>query len=178
MKNPYRIGESIYLRPLERADAPRMAAWFNDYDVSRTTSRYRPFTVVEQERMIDQHADSKDDVVVGIIARATDELVGVIGLHGVADKNRRAMLGIAIGEKAEWGRGYATEASRLMLAVAFETLNLHRVWLDVFADNARALRCYDKLGFKRDGVLREHVFRDGAYCDLVYMSMLRDEWSR
>ncbi len=178
MKNPYRIGESIYLRPLEREDAPRMAAWFNDYEVARTTSRYRPFSVVEQERMIDQLLDAKDDVVVGIVERTSDELVGVIGLHGVNDKNRRAMLGIAIGEKTHWGRGYATQASRLMVALAFDTLNLHRVWLDVFSDNTRAVRCYEKLGFKRDGVLREHVFRDGAYCDLLLMSILRDEWRR
>jgi len=176
--NAYRNGETIYLRPLERADAARITPWLNDPEVTRNLTMYRPLGLAEEEKRIEAIAEAKDDVIVGIVERESDALIGVCGLHGVNDKNRRAMLGIVIGEKSRWGHGHGTEATRLMVALAFETLNLNRVWLDVFTDNERAVRCYEKVGFKREGVMRQHAFREGAYRDLHLMSLLRDEWRR
>lgn len=178
MKNPYRIGETVYLRAQERADVERVTPWFNDPEITRYLSTYRPMNFAEHEGRIEKLADSKDDVVLGIVERSDDQLIGLVGLHGFNDKNRRAMLGIVIGEKSLWGKGRGAEATRLMVAVAFDTLNLNRVWLDVYTDNVRAVRCYEKLGFKHEGLMRQHSYREGAYHDLHLMSLLRDEWSR
>ncbi len=177
MKSPYRAGEKIYLRALDREDAPRIAAWFNDPEVTRNTSRYRPLSLTEQVKLIDRIHENSDDLVVGIVLKATDELIGQCGLHGVNDKNRRCGFWILIGDRTNWDQGYGSEATRLMLALAFDTLNLNRVQLDVFVDNERAVRCYEKLGFRKDGILRQHAYREGAYHDLHLMSILRSEWS-
>lgn len=89
--------------------------------------------------------------------------IGSVGLESIDWKNRNAALGISIGEKAYWGQGYGADAIRTLLSLAFHEMNLHRVYLRVDADNARGIRCYDKIGFQRDGTLREVVFKEGAY---------------
>ena len=83
---------------------------------------------------------------------------------------------ITIGETDAWGHGYGTEAARLMLWLAFERIGLHRVGLSVFAFNERAIRSYEKAGFRVEGRLREAIARDGRYWDEIQMGVLRDEW--
>src|SRR5262249_47639304 len=111
-----------------------------------------------------------------IAVRATDALVGVTGLHQTDLRNRHASFGIVIGEKEAWGRGYGTEATALLVRHAFETLNLNRVWLHVFEDNERGIRAYEKVGFQKEGRLRQDTFREGRYWDTFVMGILREEW--
>jgi len=87
-------------------------------------------------------------------------------------KNRNAIPGIALREKAYWGRGYGTAAVRTALRFAFQELNLHRVELEVVADTFWAIRCYEKACFVREGTRREAIFRDGRYNDLLVMAVL------
>src|SRR5438477_214806 len=91
-------------------------------------------TVLGVERILDIH------VPLSIVLNATDRLIGVAGLHSINQKDRHAAFGISIGEKEEWGKGYGTEATRLIVGYAFETLNLNRVWLHVHAHNERGIR--------------------------------------
>jgi RimJ/RimL family protein N-acetyltransferase len=81
-----------------------------------------------------------------------------------------------IGDKRHWNKGLGTEAMQLLLKHGFETLNLHRIYLRVFANNPRAIRSYEKAGFVVDGRLREAHFADGVYIDDLLMSVLRPEW--
>lgn len=81
-----------------------------------------------------------------------------------------------LGEKAWWNKGYGTEAMRLMLRHGFETLNLHRIWLQVYANNQRGLRAYEKAGFQHEGIYREGHYQAGKYHDVFLMSVLRQEW--
>jgi RimJ/RimL family protein N-acetyltransferase len=113
-----------------------------------------------------------------LLAIETDEGVhiGNIGLHRVDWKNRRAELGIAIGEKAYWDQGYGADAIHTLLKLAFREMNMHRIQLRVDADNARAIRCYEKAGFKEEGTLRDAVFREGEYVDQHVMSILQGEF--
>jgi RimJ/RimL family protein N-acetyltransferase len=105
-----------------------------------------------------------------------DRLIGDTNLDSVRWKNGDTFIGIALGERDYWGKGYGTDAMRLMLRFAFTELNLHRVSLDVFEYNTRAIRSYEKVGFKHEGRLRQAVHRDGQRCDLLYMGILRTEW--
>jgi RimJ/RimL family protein N-acetyltransferase len=175
MVNPFLVGAHIYLRPLERTDAPLFATWLNDPDVSRFLKLYRPLSLRAEEEFIDRTGQG-DDILLGIVLRDGDRLIGGTGLHQIDQRCRKTSFGIVIGEKAAWGNGYGTEATRLMVGYAFDTLNLNRVWLHVYEYNPRGLRTYEKAGFRREGLLRQDVFRDGRYWDTITMAILREEW--
>jgi [ribosomal protein S5]-alanine N-acetyltransferase len=178
MKNPFLIGQAIYLRPLEREDAPLGVAWINHPEVTRTLARHRPVNLLGEERWIEQVTRSDRDVALVIVTRETDRPVGMTGLHQIDPKNRHAGFGIMLGEPDEWDKGYGTEATRLVVGYAFETLNLNRVWLHVFENNPRGLRAYEKAGFRKEGVLRQDNFREGRYWDTIVMGVLRCEWEQ
>jgi RimJ/RimL family protein N-acetyltransferase len=177
MKNPFLIGTKIYLRPLEYSDAPQLTTWINDPEVTRTLLAYRPMNLQTEQEFIDRMYRSEDDLVVGIVVRQTDQLIGVTGLHRIDWRNRHAALGILIGAKGEWGKGYGTEATSLLVDHAFATLNLNRVWLHVYEFNTRAVRAYEKVGFQKEGLLRQETFREGRYWDTIVMAVLRAEWA-
>ncbi len=155
MNNAFLIGPTVYLRPLEREDAPRIASYLNSPAVRRTLALYRPL---------------------GVVLRDGDRLVGSVGLHRLEFRNRQAEFGLVIGDPSQWGKGLGTEATRLMLDYGFGTLNLHKVWLQVFGHHASAQRVYEKAGFRREGLQREQYFVEGRYVDGILMGILRPEW--
>jgi RimJ/RimL family protein N-acetyltransferase len=175
VQSPVLVGARVYLRPVELADAPTLAPWFNDPDVARYLLVYRPLPVHAEEEFIRAATAGRDKVVFGVAVREDDRLVGVAGLDPDF-RCRSARFGIALGDKAVWGRGYGTEATGLVLRYAFETLNLNRVWLHVFEYNERARRVYEKVGFVHEGRLRQDTYRDGRYWDAFCMGILRPEW--
>ena len=177
MRNPYLVGTKIYLRPFDPVeDSKATAAWFNDPEVTRFIRRAMPITVPAQEAFLRRTAGSTTDMAVAIVEQTTDQLVGGTGLHDIDPRNRHAALGIMIGDKTAWGKGYGSEATRLMVRHAFHTLNLNRVYLEVYEYNDRARHVYEKIGFRIEGRLRQHTFRDGRYWDTFVMGVLRDEW--
>jgi RimJ/RimL family protein N-acetyltransferase len=112
-----------------------------------------------------------------MIRRLEDErLVGMIGLGGSIIPHGEAFVGIGIGERALWGKGYGTDAMRVILRYGFTELNLRRVSLDVFEYNPRAIRSYEKAGFVHEGRVRQYLHRSGRRWDLVFMGILREEW--
>jgi len=172
------VGTKVRLRPIERNDLPRFVEWFGDPDVRRHLAIYLPFSLAQEERWFENlqgRLERQEDVLLAI-ETADGVHIGNLGLHGINWKDRSAELGIAIGEKAYWNQGYGTDAIRTLLGLAFRELNLHRVFLRVDADNARAIRCYEKAGFQREGTSRQAVFREGSYCDQHVMSILESEF--
>ncbi len=176
MKHPFRVGRSIYFRPLEKADAPLVQGWFNDPEVTRHLLIHRPISLAGEEAFLEGLANSETDVAVMIVVRDTDRPIGTTALHLEAGPHRQARFGIALGARDEWGKGYGTEATALLVEYAFATLNLHRVWLHVFDYNKAGRRTYEKAGFRQEGVLRQSHFAEGRYWDCVAMAILRDEW--
>jgi RimJ/RimL family protein N-acetyltransferase len=176
MKNPFRIGQQIYLRALEPTDAPAIVPWINDPEVTRTIGRWSAVSHTDELEFIDGMRKSPSDHVLGIALRDGDALVGLCGLHQINWQVREAMFGIMVGDRAAQGRGHGSEATRLMVAFAFETLNLNRVWLDVLADHPRAVGVYERAGFVREGLARQKHYREGRYRDLLQMAILRQEW--
>ena len=105
-----------------------------------------------------------------------DRVIGFIELDGLNWAARSGWVGIGIGDSEYRGKGYGTEAMRLLLAYAFTWLNLNRVNLNVFAYNTRAIRSYEKCGFRYEGTEREVIFKEDKRWDLIDMGILRDEW--
>jgi len=176
MNNPFLIGTKIYLRPLERTDAPLITPWFNDPEVTRMLAISRPVNLQYEEDFIANVYQSEHDLVLGIAVKQSDQLIGVAGLHQIDLKNRHANFGINIGDKSAWGNGYGTEVTTLLVRHGFETMNLNRVWLHVYESNERGLRAYEKVGFTREGVLRQERYHEGRYWNTITMAILREEW--
>jgi RimJ/RimL family protein N-acetyltransferase len=177
VNNAFLIGPRVYLRPLEREDAPRVASYLNSPLVRRTLALYRPLGVAQEGAFLDSLAGNDKDVVLGVVLRDGDVLVGSVGLHRLEFRNRNAEFGLVIGEPSMWGKGLGTEATRLMLDHGFGTLNLNRVWLQVFGHHQAAQRVYEKAGFRREGVQREQHYVEGRYVDGILMGILRPEWT-
>ena len=105
-----------------------------------------------------------------------DCLVGFIGLDGTAFPHGDMFVGIGLGEREFWGRGYGTDAMKVILRFAFHEMNLRRISLNTFEYNPRAIRSYEKAGFVHEGRVRKYLWREGQRWDLIYMGILREEW--
>lgn len=169
-------GEHIYFRPLELSDEPVLRRWFNDPDNWRTLERSYPINELREREYIEKLYKSPEDVSVGIVIREQDRLVGCAGLHGMSIANRAATFGIVIGDREFQSHGFGTEATRLLLRLGFEEYNLNRIQLTVFADNARAVRVYERAGFTLEGRARQAYFRGGRFVDVLQYAILRSEW--
>ncbi len=176
MKNAFLIGEKIYLRPLERDDAAACKEYINDPDVRRNLDTVRPKSIPFEEAWIEGQSRDANCIVLGIALQESDRLIGATDLRDIHPANRSATFGITIGAKDEWNKGHGTDTTRLMLKYGFDTLNLNRIDLSVYATNPGGLRAYEKAGFVREGTLRQKVFREGRYIDVYILSALRDEW--
>ncbi|NPV07934.1 MAG: GNAT family N-acetyltransferase [Anaerolineae bacterium] len=170
-------GSLVRLRPVTREDLPRYVEWIADPEVRRHLNFYRPLSLEDEEHWFERlRGDGGQEVFA--IETLEGRHIGGIGLHGIHTRYRLAEAGIFIGAKECWGRGYGTDAMRLLLAFAFDQLNLHRVFLNVHSDNLRALRSYEKCGFVLEGTLRQAAYKDGRYWDVHVMAVLKDEFER
>ncbi len=131
-----------------------------------------PLTPAEVERW---HEEVSSDPLSWIVETA-GRCIGTARLHSLDAENRRARYAIGLFDPGYWGKGYGTEVTRLVLQYAFETLGLHRVDLRVLAFNARAIACYEKCGFVREGVEREGSWIGGEWQSDVMMSILEQEY--
>jgi diamine N-acetyltransferase len=173
-------GKRVRLRAVERTDLPRFHEWLNDPEVTEGLSLYLPLSMTEEEKWFDKAMQAEEEqrpLAIEIEEGKTWQLVGNTGLFNLEWTNRCAEFGIFIGDKSYWDKGYGTEALELILQHGFNTLNLNRIYLRVYATNARARRSYEKAGFVLEGTLREAVYRRGRYLDMHVMSVLHSEWS-
>jgi len=172
-------GELVYLRPAEREDIDLFVRWFADAETTRHLSMRAPFSKAMEEKwfesMVEQQGKRQYHFVICLLA--DDRAIGTTGFHHVNQEDGNAAFGISIGEKAEWSKGYGTDALRAICDFGFGQLRLERIELDVYESNLRAQRSYEKAGFVTEGLLRHAQFADGAFQDLRRMSLLRDEWA-
>jgi RimJ/RimL family protein N-acetyltransferase len=173
------IGKNIRLRAPERTDLPKFVEWVNDPEVRDGLTITYPMSMEDEthwfDHMLQQPLETHPMV---IEAKDGKNWVGIgsCGFHDIDWRNANAEIGILIGEKKFWDKGYGTETILLLLKVGFEVLNMHRIWLRVHEDNIRAIRCYHKVGFVNEGQKRDAEFKNGKYIDIVLMSVLRPEW--
>lgn len=167
---------TVQLRPLSEDDAALVVAWRSQLDVHSQLFAAEPPTLEAHRAWFGRYAEARDREEYVIIDG--DRPVGTIGLSHIDRANRRAEYGVLIGDPLARGRGVARAASVLVLDRAFGPLALNRVFLHVFSDNPAAIALYARLGFKREGVLRQHVVKDGAARDVVAMGILAGEMKR
>jgi len=172
-------GDLVELRRHDPANLAAFERWYADPEVARLT-RYQdgPMRRDEIERFFHSRVVGPESLALAIHARDSGRLIGTCALSQLDPDNGSAMYHITIGESDTWGHGYGTEATRLMLGHAFDTLNLHRIALSVFEFNGRAIRSYLSCGFIMEGRARESIWRDGRWWDELTMSILALEWTR
>jgi RimJ/RimL family protein N-acetyltransferase len=171
-------GELIVLRRHVPGNLVAFLRWYSDAEVARLT-RYQdgPMRPEEIERFFTARALGPESLSLAVHVRETNRLIGTCALSQLDSDNGSALYHITIGEKDAWGRGYGTEATRLILGHAFDTLNLHRIGLSVFSFNDRAIRAYRSCGFVAEGRAREAIWRDGRWWDEISMSVLQSDWN-
>jgi RimJ/RimL family protein N-acetyltransferase len=170
-------GAKLVLRAFARDDLEAYRRWLDDPRVTEYLEMgARPTREADCEAFWRLASESEDALVFAIVERKGGKVVGTCGLYLLQWICRRAQFNILIGEPSAWDKGYGSEAARLVLDYAFDKLNLNSVQLGVNADNARAVRSYEKVGFVHEGVRRQFIYRNGRYYDMVMMSVLRDEY--
>jgi ribosomal-protein-alanine N-acetyltransferase len=170
--------ERLLLRFFDLSDAERVRELAGDKEIAdRTTNIPHPYQKEMAEEWISTHQikfESGECVHFAIILKATQELIGAIGL--MIDKSfNRAALGYWIG-KEYWNEGYCTEAARAVLEYGFNQLLLHKITSSHFARNPSSGKVMRKIGMKKEGFLKKHVAKSGNYEDLVVYGILRKEW--
>lgn len=171
-------GENVHFDAITRDDLPLIGNWFSDTEILSYIWEIAVYPQSEQETQewYEKIKDSKDAYHFLIRLNEVNRAIGFINLKNLNFKSRWAKLGIMIGEKDCWDKGYGTEATRLMVRYGFWELNLNRIELSVAAFNERAIHSYQKLGFQQEVVKRQALYRNGTYHDTIIMGLLRDEW--
>lgn len=174
---PFLTGKLVTLRSVEVEDLTHIACWMNDAVVTYFMfTGQRPLSQAQAAEEIHGQIESPNNVVFLAQDRSTGQPIGTVGLYDIHPTARKAEFRILIGERAFWSRGYGTEMTEMALFYAFDRLNLNRVWLGVTSESKGAIRAYEKAGFRREGVLRQEIYRNSRYYDSVRMSILREEY--
>jgi diamine N-acetyltransferase len=170
------ISKRVFLRPFGRTDVSYVQKWSNDPEIREMTGEVAPMSRAEAGRFYKELRAAKDRIWFAIVLKKGNRVIGEAGLLRMFKPWRCTDMTIIIGEKDTWGKGYGTEAGRLLLDYAFTRLGFHRVSIGVVALNERALGYWESLGFKKEGVQRDGYHCNGEYSDFVMMSILEDEY--
>lgn len=164
------IGKKCYLSPIDPEDSEIFTRWLNDQEVTDNLTLASLSVSLKKEREILERLAAEHNY--SIIDAATDSIIGNCGFMDLDYLNRTAEIGIFIGEKSYWNKGYGSEAISLLIDYGFNKLDLHNIMLKVYAFNERAVRCYEKIGFRRIGRRRESVRRNRSVHHTLYMDIL------
>jgi len=173
-------GEKVVLRAMKREDLARQCAFNNDleFELAGGGDPPEPQTLARLEAQFDEDLRRGARDGMNFAIEADGKYIGNCGLFHLDPVANTCELGIGIGDKQYWGHGYGRDAIRVLLKYAFRLRNFHKVWLQVNGNNERGIRAYRACGFVEEGRLRQHVWNDGKYVDLVHMGILREEWQK
>ncbi len=183
MKNDLFTGNLVRLSSFDQENYPAaLSRWLRDSEIWRLIDTYPSHAVsirrIREGMGKDLEKEPPDMISFTIRTLADDRLIGDIGLWGMRLNHGDSFVGIGITERELWGKGYGTDAMRVLLRYAFTEINLHRVSLTVYEYNPRAIRSYEKCGFRVEGRVRQRLNREGRRWDEIYMGILREEWMK
>ncbi|MCL2197482.1 MAG: GNAT family N-acetyltransferase [Defluviitaleaceae bacterium] len=169
-------GEKVYLSPICTDDVDIFMSWVNEPEMAWFTTFYSQVISRVQEKDIVENKLAVDGSMFSIVTQEDDRVIGNCNFFKIDALNRAAEVGIIIGEKDCRGKGYGSEALRLLLKFGFENRNYNNISLHVYSFNERAIACYEKVGFKRNGICRQAIIRGNKKYDLYYMDILAEEY--
>jgi RimJ/RimL family protein N-acetyltransferase len=173
------FGNRIRLRAIEHTDLPRFVNWVNDPEVTAGLLLHLPISQTDEESWFEtmqKRPPAERPMVIEVREGEGWLPIGNCGFDVLEWRVRSAEMGIMLGERSFWNQGYGTEAVALLLQHGFDTLNLNRIYLHVFANNHRAIRAYEKVGFVHEGIQRQAMYKNGQYIDVFMMSVLKSEY--
>jgi len=168
-------GDRIILRAIEREDLPDYVRWLNDPAVLAYFGDQVPLSLAREESWYNDML--QDPSIRAFAVEFEGQHIGGAGFGNIDGRNASAEVGLFIGLPEMWDRGLGYDVLKTMVRFGFEQMNLHRIYLRVFAGNERAIHLYEKAGFRHEGCWRQAAFRHGRYHDLLWMSILREEWA-
>ena len=173
-------GEKVRLREYKKEDIVPAQNYINNPEVKRLLNPGIPFptTLADEEKWIESLSATKDVYSFAIETLEDNKYIGGCGINSIDWKNSVAVVGIFIGDKQYWGKGYGTDSMKTLIKFIFEQMNVNKIRLNVFSFNERAIKSYKKCGFKIEGTLRQELYRDGKYYDDILMGILREEWGQ
>lgn len=169
-------GDLVRLRAFDNSDLMKSLSYINDYEIVRGafSGILYPSTVDDEAQVMSgQTSRSHGAYQFAIETLKEHEFIGKCGFTAINWKNRLGEIAILIGEKKMHGLGYGTDAVNLLCRLGFEEMNLHKIKAEVMDFNKPAIRCYEKCGFVQEGVLRDEVYREGNYHDVIVMGKFR-----
>ena len=171
-------GNKVRLREYRKDDAKQAQDYINDPQVKRLLHPGIPFlnTFEDEEKWIEGLSAKKENYSFAIETLEDSKYIGGCGINDIDWKNSVIVVGIFIGDKNYWSKGYGTDAMKVLIKFIFEQMNIHKIKLNVYSFNERAIRSYVKCGFKHEGTLRKEIFRDGKYYDEIVMGLLSEEY--
>ena len=175
-KSRFLIGKRVYLRALEKEDLIYIRKWSNDPEIRKLTGEVASISQADADRFLERIYNDNTRKWFVIVIKENDRVIGEAGLLRMFHAWRTTDISIIIGEKDAWGKGYGTEAILLLLDYAFRRLNFHRVAIGVVGFNEKAIRFWEKIGFKKEGIQRDGYYYKHKYHDFVMMSILEDEF--
>lgn len=173
-------GKKVRLREYRKEDIKQAQNYVNDPDINSLISPSipYPFTLEDEQKWFEDLSATKDTYSFAIETLEDKKYIGGCGINHIDWKNSVATVGIFIGDKDYLGKGYGTDAMNILIKFIFEQVNINKIKLHVFSFNIRAIKSYEKCGFKQEGVLRQEVFRNGQYHDDIVMGLLKEEYCK
>lgn len=173
-------GKRICLREVRPSDVnERYYRWMNDPEITRfLESRFAPNAIENLRDYVAGKLEDRDNIFLAIVLKEEDRHIGNIKLGPIQWIHRLADIGLLIGEKDCWGKGYATEAIQLVSHYAFNVLNLHKVAAGCYGPNEGSARAFRKAGFVVEGVRKEQFYANGSYVDDILLGLIRPDWNQ
>jgi len=166
----------IYLRPLCQLDAPIILESTTDDEIRYMTGTKSTFSLEQIKTHIDHINNDSSRYDFAICLKSTEEMIGELSILDIDEENKRAVFRISMLSIALTGQGYGTEAITIVLKFVFEQLYLNRLQLEVFSHNLRGIRAYEKVGFVKEGTLRQSLFYNDTYSDEIIMAILKSDY--
>lgn len=167
------------LRELQRKDIPTINNWRNNRElVDYLGAPYRYISLEIDYKWYENYLNNRHNTIRCSIVKKEDEdsILGLVSLTNMNSLNQSAAFHIMIGSENNRGKGLGYFATTEMITHAFNNMNLNRVELNVLESNSRAIKLYEKIGFKKEGIRRKSVFKNGEFVDMIMMGILKEEF--